>query len=174
MQNRKSRFLAFVCSFFPGAGHMYLGFMKMGLSLMAEFLFVIFVANVLDIGSILYIALLIWCYAFFDCLNKCHLSDEELFNIKDKYLLDNNDIFKFDSNVFNKRKLFLGIVVLVLGVCALWNTFMNILGTIIPQEIFNIIFNTSRTIPRILISVVIIIIGVKLIIGKKRESDSDN
>ncbi|MFL0249346.1 hypothetical protein ACJDT4_02850 [Clostridium neuense] len=174
MQNRKSRFLAFVFSFFPGAGHMYLGFMKMGLSLMAEFLFVVFIANVLHIGPILYISLLIWCYAFFDCLNKCHLSDDELFNIEDRYLLNSNDIFKFDNNILNKRKLILGIVILVLGIYALWNTFMNILQEIIPQEIFDFISNTSRTIPQILISVVIIIVGIKLIIGKKRESDNDD
>ena len=173
MQNKKSKFFAFIFSFFPGAGHMYLGFMKIGISFMEEFLFVVFLANILNIGSLLYIALLIWCYAFFDCLNKCNLREEEFLNIKDRYLLNADDMLKFDNNILKKRRLFVGIVILILGCYALWNTFMNTLSQFIPQEIYEVIFNVSRIVPRIVISAAIIIIGIKLIIGKKRESDSD-
>ena len=35
MIRKKSGFIAFICSMVPGAGEMYLGFMKEGLSLMS-------------------------------------------------------------------------------------------------------------------------------------------
>lgn len=174
MRNKKSKFLAFIFSFLPGAGHMYLGFMKMGLSLMGEFFFLIFLANFFRIDSLIYIAPLIWCYSFFDCINKCYLSDEEFAYLEDRYLINVNDILKFDKNILKKRQLIIGVVILIFGCYVLWNTFLNNLAYIIPQEIFDIISNISRTVPQILISIVIIVIGIKLIMGKKRESDNND
>ena len=45
MKKEKSKFLTFCFSLLPGAGHMYMGFMKMGLSLMAAFFFLIFLSS---------------------------------------------------------------------------------------------------------------------------------
>ena len=44
MQRKKSRFLVFILSFIPGAGEMYMGFMKQGVTLMAVFAGIIAVA----------------------------------------------------------------------------------------------------------------------------------
>ena len=46
MRRKKSKFLTFIFSLLPGAGEMYMGFMKMGVSLMAEFFGIIFLATV--------------------------------------------------------------------------------------------------------------------------------
>lgn len=59
MIKRKSRFLTFVFSMLPGAGHMYMGFMKIGVSFMSVFFFLIFLSSWLNIGPLLYIAPLI-------------------------------------------------------------------------------------------------------------------
>ncbi len=40
MINKKSKFLTFVFSMLPGAGHMYMGFMNMGVSFMSAFFFI--------------------------------------------------------------------------------------------------------------------------------------
>lgn len=48
----------------PGAGHMYMGFMNMGVSFMSVFFFVIFLSTWLDIGPLLFILPLIWFYSF--------------------------------------------------------------------------------------------------------------
>ncbi len=65
----KSKFLTFVLSLFPGAGHMYLGFMKQGVELMAVFLaacvLISFIGSELGFFIPLFIA-----YSVFDALKK--------------------------------------------------------------------------------------------------------
>ncbi len=46
MQRKKSRFWLFMWSLIPGAGDMYLGFMKMGISLMLGFMALIVVTGI--------------------------------------------------------------------------------------------------------------------------------
>lgn len=174
MRNKKSRFLAFIFSFMPGAGHMYLGFMKMGLSLMGEFFFLIFLANFFRIDSLIYILPLVWCYSFFDCINKCSLNDEEFAYIEDRYLIDFEYILRLDRNKLKKSQLAIGVIGLAFGVYLLCNIILNNLAGIISQRMYIILFNIFRTIPQVLISIVIIIVGGKLIIGKKRESENND
>ena len=47
---RKSGFLTFCFACLPGAGEMYLGYMKRGLSVMIAFWGLIFVASLLNMG----------------------------------------------------------------------------------------------------------------------------
>jgi TM2 domain-containing membrane protein YozV len=47
MIKKKNSFLTFIFSLIPGAGQMYLGFMKRGLSLMSCFFFIILIENLL-------------------------------------------------------------------------------------------------------------------------------
>lgn len=53
MQRKKSKFLTFLFSLIPGAGEMYMGFMKMGVSLMAEFFAVLWLASVSGVSELL-------------------------------------------------------------------------------------------------------------------------
>ena len=52
MKNKKSRFWVFVFSFLPGAGEMYMGFMKMGLSLMLGFMLTVAVVSIICMDSL--------------------------------------------------------------------------------------------------------------------------
>ena len=66
---RKSKFLTFFWSLLPGAGQMYLGLMRRGVSLMALFFGAIAVSGWLNIGLFLFAIPVIWFYAFFDSMN---------------------------------------------------------------------------------------------------------
>ena len=50
MQRKKSRFWLFLFSFMPGAGEMYMGFMKMGLSLMLGFMILVAIVGYTNLG----------------------------------------------------------------------------------------------------------------------------
>lgn len=65
----KSKFLTFVLALFPGAGHMYLGFMKQGVELMVMFLALCMLASIMGIGLGVFIPLFI-AYSIFDALKK--------------------------------------------------------------------------------------------------------
>ena len=64
-----------------------MGFMKMGVSLMAEFFGIIFLATVTEVSQLLLIDIILWFYAFFHVHSIAGASDEEFSRLEDKYLI---------------------------------------------------------------------------------------
>ena len=174
MIKKKSRFLTFVFSMLPGAGHMYIGFMKIGVSLMSVFFFLIFLSSWLNIGPLLFIAPLIWFYSFFDCANRASLDDDKLLLLEDKYLFSLDKLVKLDKDVFAKRRLVVGGVLLFLGIYLVADNIMNVIERYIPHEIYEVIYYSTRQVPQLIIGIAIVVIGVKLIQGKKKEREIDD
>ena len=174
MKKDRSKFLTFVFSLLPGAGHMYMGFMKMGLSFMAAFFFMIFLSSFLDIGPILFALPLIWFYSFFDCMNKRYSTDEEFLLLEDTYLFSLDELAKIDKGVFKKHGLFTGILLLFVGGYLIWNNIMHSLSRYMGDEVYGAIYEITRMAPQIIIGIVIITVGVRLIKGKKRECDMND
>ena len=64
MTRKKSRFLTFCCSLIPGAGEMYLGFLKQGVSIMSAFVIVYAIGGFIFPPLTVFCAV-IWFYSFF-------------------------------------------------------------------------------------------------------------
>ena len=64
MARQKNKILMFLFSLIPGAGQMYMGFMKQGLSLMTIFATLCAVGIWLDIKPLLFFAPIILLYSF--------------------------------------------------------------------------------------------------------------
>lgn len=73
---KKSKSVATLFSIFPGAGHLYLGLQKRGIQLMAGFLFSIYILDLLRLGFFFFLIPIIWCYSFFDGLQKASKMEE--------------------------------------------------------------------------------------------------
>jgi len=174
MKREKNKFLSFVFSLMPGAGHMYLGFMKMGISLMAVFFFLIFLSSWLRIGPLLFVLPLIWFYSFFDCMNKRYSTDEEFLLLEDNYLFSLDELIKIDKGILKKHRLFSGLLLVFLGVYLICNNIIDSLAGYMPDALYNVINNVSTVAPQIIIGVAIIVMGAKLIIGKKKECDMND
>ena len=69
MTRKKSGFLTFCFSLIPGAGEMYMGFMKLGISIMAVFWLLIFLAAFFGMGPLLFILPILWVYSFLNVPN---------------------------------------------------------------------------------------------------------
>lgn len=171
MRKKKSRFLTFIFSMLPGAGHMYIGFMKIGVSFMSVFFFLIFLSSWLDIGPLLFIAPLIWFYSFFDCMNKASADEEQLSTLEDKYLFSIDKLANLDTNLFKKRRMFIGVIVLLLGIYLITENLMHMLEPYLSNQLYYLIFGLIRQTPRLIIGALIIAIGIKLIQGKKQEGE---
>lgn len=177
MRKRKNRFLLFCCSLMPGAGEMYLGFMKMGVSLMSVFVLAFMVADFSGLGILSVIAMVIWFYSFFHANNLGGLSEEELNNVEDNYLIiDLDDANVFKSSMTGKYRKGMAFVLIIIGIAMLWDVvcdaLYNILGNEWYYKYFRVISDMiSYQLPRIIIGIVIIWIGIKLIRGKKEELD---
>jgi hypothetical protein len=174
MKKEKSKFLTFCFSLLPGAGHMYMGFMKMGLSIMAAFFILIFLSTWLNIGPLLFVLPLIWFYSFFDCMNKRYSTDEEFLLLEDNYLFSLDEIVKIDRGIFKKHELFTGILLVFLGVYLIWNNIIDSLARFMPQRVYYAIESITRVAPQVIIGVAIIIVGARLIKGKKKECDMND
>ena len=55
MTNKKSRFWTFIFSMIPGAGEMYMGFFKHGISVMALFWLIVAIATFINLGALIFL-----------------------------------------------------------------------------------------------------------------------
>lgn len=174
MKNKKGNFLTIVFSFLPGAGHMYMGFMKMGVSFMSAFFFIIFLSTWLNISPLLYSIPVVWFYSFFDCINKQFSSEEQFESLEDGYMFSINKFLKLDQGLFKKRRLLLGIIVILIGIYLIWNNIKYVMLEYIGQYAYDFINAIASVTPQVTIGIIIIAAGIKLIIGKKKELDMDH
>lgn len=177
---RKSRFLAFLLSFIPGCGFMYLGYMKRGLQYMIMFgLSIVLSMLFMDIYLVaiisffIVLAVIIWIYQLFDTLNTLSRmkrmniefpEDDGFFNIQN---FDLNKVFK--NRKFQKA---LAIVLIVIGVnLFIFNSLFDIINQIGGARIdYNIVYNVRDLIFPILVSAALIFGGIKLLMGSKNAS----
>ena len=81
MTNKKSRFWTFIFSMIPGAGEMYMGFFKHGISVMALFWLIVAIATFINLGALIFLLPIIWFYSFFYVHNLKNLPDEAAANV---------------------------------------------------------------------------------------------
>lgn len=169
MTKKKSGFLTFCFSLIPGAGEMYMGFMKQGLSIMSVFWLLVFFATFFNLGPVLFILPILWCYSFFNVHNIRGMSDEEFYALEDDYL------FHMDGSIFTgtlkgKQSNLLAVALIVIGVAILWNYISDYLSWILPDVFY---WGITGAVPQLAIAVLLIWCGIYLIRGKKRELDSE-
>ena len=172
----KNGILTFIFAFCPGAGQMYQGYMKRGLSLITMFcLFVVIgvsTLQVLTIGCVI-----VWMYSFFDTFNlRAQIGagtapeDDYLVHInwKDQRMQE----FMMDSH-----KL-LGWGLIVLGaLVAYQNILMNTLGDLLwrwgkESPIFRALYLVMDQLPEVLVCVVLIVCGIWLVKGPRTAKKS--
>ena len=125
MARQKNKILMFLFSLIPGAGQMYMGFMKQGLSLMTIFATLCAVGIWLDIKPLLFFAPIILLYSFFDATNKNSMDAEAFKKLEDHYLwgddwMDWSEGLK-DSISRRDGKKAMGTVLYIVAACMIWS-----------------------------------------------------
>ena len=172
MITKRSKFWTIVFAFLPGAGHMYNGFMKLGVSFMGLFFGLWMVASVINIGPLAFLAPVIWFYAFFDCVNKIFQNDDEFYMQEDHYLFTREQLESMNIHIFKERNLLIGGILILIGIYALWNNVvLHILSAydLISPAVYQAIVNFGNIIPQLVVGGLIIWAGIALIMGKKKE-----
>ena len=167
---KKNGILTFLFAFVPGAGQMYQGYMKRGLSLITLFFLCIMAGMLLE--PLVLTALIVWMYSFFDTFNLraqfiagTAPADDYLvhFNTKDARLT----LFFRDSH-----KL-VGWALIALGaMVAYQNIIMRVLGDVMwrwgqNNPVFRAFYLMLDELPQIVTCVALIICGVWLVRGPK-------
>ncbi len=169
---KKNRFLTFCFSLLPGAGEMYMGFMKMGISLMLVFFGLIWIPGLLMLSEISLLAIVVWFYGFFHANHLVALSDEEFVQIEDSYLFQ-MDLLIGGKDFVQKYHKWVAALLILGGVSLLWNTATDLMYKNFPA-VYEIMFMVGNYIPRVLIALLIIVTGIYMIKGKKKELAQEN
>ena len=172
MIRKKSGFIAFICSMVPGAGEMYLGFMKEGTSIMCLAYAIFLIGAWLDMSWLVSGVIILWFYSLFNVHNKVSLSDEEFYALEDEYLFRFEQIFP--RNGLNRRqsKVF-GWLLLFFGISVIWKSsirnLLAILQTYVSSDFADIVGNYLYNIPRFVVAAILIVSGIRMILKKKNE-----
>ena len=167
---KKNGILTFLFAFVPGAGQMYQGYMKRGLSLITMFCLCVMAGMLLE--PLIMTALIVWMYSFFDTFNLraqfiagTAPADDYLvhFNTKDARLT----LFFRDSH-----KL-VGWALIALGaMVAYQNIIMRVLGDVMwrwgqNNPFFRAIYLMLDELPQIVACVALVVCGLWLVRGPK-------
>ena len=167
---KKNGILTLLFACIPGAGQMYQGYMKRGLSLITLFFLCIMAGMLLE--PLVLTALIVWMYSFFDTFNLraqfiagTAPADDYLvhFNTKDARLT----LFFRDSH-----KL-VGWALIALGaMVAYQNIIMRVLGDVMwrwgqNSPFFRAVYLMLDELPEVVVCVALIVCGVWLVRGPK-------
>lgn len=155
MSGQNRRIITCLLSVVPGAGHMFLGYQKLGLELMTLFFFCFFFIDWLRIGFFMFIIPVIWFYSMFDALHKAS-GDEAPVEEESVSVLD---LIGENRAKWSGSKL-LGYGLIGLGLLLIFD---RIISPMIPYEIRNYI-QTG------IVALLFIAGGVRILIGGRKAS----
>ncbi len=167
----KNGFLTFCFSFIPGAGQMYQGYMKRGLSQILAFVLLIALGAAL-FSPIAVFAAVVYMYSFFDSLNlRSRLKMGEC--PPDEFQFDLDQV-KGLAELAVKKHNIVGWALVIMGLYGLYDNFVYpwvwSLTDIFGYD--NVVVNTVRGIlaglPTLAVSVVFVAAGIYLIRGSKK------
>lgn len=175
MRKKKNRALLFLLSLMPGCGHMYLGFMKMGLSLLAGFMASIVISS-LTVDWLAVIPVTLYIYGFFHANNLGALSDAEFYAMEDKFLFGLEDIEDVKMKLTGKYKTAAAVVLIFIGASTLWDVAFDLLRSFFGWDnyyLWALHDYISDYLTRVVVGVAVIWAGIVLVRGKKKEILSD-
>nr|WP_254119597.1 hypothetical protein [Bacillus sp. FJAT-29790] len=154
---KKSKAIATFLSIFPGAGHLYLGFQRRGIQLMAAFLFSIYILDVLRLGIFLFLIPIIWFYSFFDGLQRASKYGDEA--------MEDTPIISY---LINQQK-WIGIGLVLLGLYYLTtNILLPVISPMLVDMInFDLRYWFDRYFQTAIVCILLIGGGFKLLLGNK-------
>lgn len=174
MRSKKSRFWSFWLSFVPGCAEMYMGFMKMGMSLMLAFWGILAVAVVLNIGPMMFLEVIVWFYSFFHARNLAHMNEPEFMAAEDNYLYNIESLNHVGSNLVQGYRKIVAIVLVILGITLVFRGFIHMVWDVLPPVLREMYYSMTSYLPQIIVGCGIIAIGVLMIKGKQQELWKEN
>lgn len=163
MTNRKNRLFTFFFSLCPGAGEMYFGLYKQGISLMVLFFGLGALGALMGAPLALFFIPVIWFYSFFHVHNLKNMPEEEFCMVEDKFFFE--DYLAVDKNwkFSEKKRRVFAMGLILFGVYFLWQAFFRWFGS--AFQVPGFVWGLQHMIPKIVAGLIIIFIGIKLLRG---------
>lgn len=169
MTRKKRGFWTFCFSLIPGAGEMYLGFMKRGVSMMCIFFGWLAFCGTFHFDVGLFVLPVVWFYSFFQVHNLVSLPDEEFYQQEDDYLILHMDKAAGVDKWERGKVKFIAVALIFIGGYMIVNTVWKIFWDVLPHWLYDELYMVRDGVPRIVISLILIAFGIYLIRGKKEK-----
>lgn len=173
MKKQKHGFWVFIFSLIPGAGEMYMGFKKQGLSIMLLFWGSIALASITGLGWLAMFLPVIWFYSFFNVHNLKSLSEEEFYSVDDNYVLHMDQFSGNMGKFLQKHRNVTAWILILFGICILWSRFTALLYLIVPVELADYAYEICNNLPQIVIAAGIIAAGIYLLTQQKKKLEKE-
>lgn len=167
--NKKSGFLSFCFAFIPGAGNMYHGYMKRGISIMAIFMLSITLISTFSGVMFPLLTVVIWFASFFDSFNVAQYTPEEREAHPDDWLWNQIEVGQNKWNVSHQRVI--GVVCIVLGAWLCLDQmppFLSEMGV----DLGGITWILRRYVPSIALALALIWFGFRFVVGPRQRDNS--
>ena len=162
----------FAASCIPGCGQMYQGYMKRGLSLMLVFCVPLMLAIFLEMGALAVMLVPVWLYSFFDGYNLRRRLEGTIVEDgaePDAYLFDVPELDgKRFSELMGRRHSIIGWALVILGGYMLYE---QLVSRIFRDFWSDLYYFMRWDVPRILLTVLIIALGIWFIRGPKKKPE---
>ena len=178
----KNGILTFLFAFCPGAGQMYQGYMKRGLSLITMFCLFIMAGALTGLDPLIVGCLIVWMYSFFDTFNLRAQIGAGTAPADDYLVHINWQDKRMEQFMMDSHKL-LGWGLIALGaLVAYQNIIMRVLGDVMwrwgqNSPFFRAVYLMLEQLPQIVVCVALIVCGVWLVKGphpaKKPDASKD-
>ena len=171
----KNGFLTFCCAFVPGAGQMYQGYMKRGLSLILAAALIMMFTSLLNPAIVL--MTVVWMYSFFDT-----------FNLRAQIIAgtapEDDYLFRFDPHdkrlwaALANRRVFGWLLIAFGSLIAYQTLIMNTLGDLVyrwghTHPVFRALYLVMDSLPDVVVCVTLIVCGVWLVKGPRSTRKPD-
>lgn len=172
MTRKKNGFFTFCFSLIPGAGEMYMGFFKQGISLMTIFFLITALAGYLNIEYVMLFQPVIWFYSFFHVHNLKSMPDDEFYALEDDFLFHADRLFDPGAAFWKKYRKIMALLLVFFGFSILWNTVNDLIRSLLRAmgiDNLNFLYRIQNAVPQLIIAVGIIAAGIFLIKNKSEE-----
>ena len=129
MTKQKKGLLLFLCSLVPGAGEMYMGFFKQGISIMLIFWGTFGLATLSSLSFIVMFLPIMWCYSFFHVHNLKSMSEDDFYAVEDSYLLHLDQFIGNADHFVKKYRKLIAVFLIIFGVSILWPLLLLLLAS---------------------------------------------
>lgn len=169
-QQKKNSFFTLVFSFMPGAAEMYMGFMKNGLSLMGIFTLGFIIPVVLRVNDVFILpVIVVWFYGFFHARNLAACKEDIFQELTDVYIWEEFGQGRQLQIASHTLRKWAAVILIVSGAVVLWENVTGIIYRLIPNWMWDYLAPLIDSIPRIVTAILLIVIGIKMVMGKKEE-----
>ena len=171
MQKQKRGFWLFIFSLIPGAGEMYMGFKKQGISTMLLFFAIIAAGASTGMDWLIWFLPIVWFYSFFNVHNLKSLTEEEFYSVEDSYVLYLDQIIGDADGFLEKYRVIISALLIIFGISIVWNNFTDILYWILPGVLADVFGMFTYRLPQIVIGALILLAGLYLLTNRNKNKE---